>query len=69
MELLYCANQTVEIWRIHLHGNGEIESDALNAVQHAGDSTANYKLDPGIRQSHEHFLKVIFHSPRSLFVV
>jgi colanic acid biosynthesis glycosyl transferase WcaI len=33
-------------------------------VQNAGDATANYKLDAGIRQSHKHFLKVIFHSQR-----
>jgi hypothetical protein len=33
-----------------------------DAVQNAGDSTADYKLDFGIRQSHKHFLKVIFHS-------
>jgi hypothetical protein len=46
-----------------------IESNALNAVQNAGDATANYKLDAGIRQSHKHFLKVIFHSQRVSFVL
>jgi hypothetical protein len=47
-----------------LHRNVEIESNALNAVQNAGDATANYKLDAGIRQSQKHFLKAIFHSQR-----
>ena len=56
MELLYCANQTVEIWRIHLHRNVEIERNALNAVQNAGDATANYKVDAGICERHKHFL-------------
>src|SRR6266540_3661058 len=69
IELLDCANQTVEIWRIHLHGNVEIEGNALNAVENTGDSTADYKLHAGIRQSHKHFLQVIFHSQRSLFVL
>ena len=64
IESRYCANQTVEIWRIHLHRNVEIESNALDAVQNAGDSTADYKLHAGTRQSHKHFLKVIFHSQR-----
>ena len=73
IEALHCANQTVEIWRIHLHCNVEIESNALNAVQNASDSTADYKLDTGICQSHKHFLKVIFHSQpdfvRSLILI
>src|SRR4051794_14638971 len=64
IELLYCANQTVEIRRTHLHCNVQIKSNALNAVQNAGDSTADYKLNSGIRQSHKHFFKVIFHSQR-----
>jgi hypothetical protein len=65
IEALHCANQTMEIWRIQLHGDVEVESNALNAVQNAGDSTSDYKLHARIRQSHEHFLKVIFHSQRS----
>jgi hypothetical protein len=31
-------------------------------VQNAGDATADYKLDASIRQSHKHFLEIIFHS-------
>ena len=62
IEALHCANQTVEIWRIQLHRNVEIESNALNAVQNAGDATADYKLDAASARSHKHFLKVIFHS-------
>src|SRR5437868_1634016 len=62
IEALHCANQTIEIWRIQLQGDVEVESNALNAVQNAGDSTADYKLHTGIRQSHKHFIKVVFHS-------